>query len=183
MKSPFDPNKILPAFDEFLASKGVYFKAVVIGAGALSVLGIITRQTHDFDVLQPTIPQDIKKFANEFREKMRSEGISLDENWINNGPESIAKILPSDWPSRVRPLFRGKAIEFSTLGKIDFLRTKIDAFCQRGSDFKDIVLMNPTRDELLEASEWVKQQDENLGYPEWVDKQIARVAKELGYEL
>lgn len=182
-KRLFNPTKVLPEFDEFLASKGIRFEAIVIGAGALSMMGIISRQTHDFDVLDPVIPREIKSLAEEFRKKINGQGTALDENWLNNGPISIGKILPKGWQSRVQPLFSGKAIALTTLGKIDFLRTKIDALCQRGTDFKDIVHMNPTRDELLEAAEWVKQQDANPDYPDWVQKQIARVAKELGFEL
>lgn len=179
----FHPKNILPRFDEYLHTHGARFEAIVIGAGALAVLGVITRQTHDFDVLSPTIPDEILKLAREFREQMKAQGVSLDDNWINNGPVSVGKILPKDWPSRVRPLFKGKALTLTTLGQIDFLRTKIDALCQRGTDFEDIVLMKPTKEELLLASEWVKQQDGNPGWPSWVDGQIQKLSEELGYVI
>ena len=44
-KNLFDPKKLLPEFDSFLYKKGVKFEAVVIGSGALTILGFLQRQT------------------------------------------------------------------------------------------------------------------------------------------
>ena len=38
-KNLFDPKKLLPEFDNFLHQKGVKFSAVVIGSGALTIMG------------------------------------------------------------------------------------------------------------------------------------------------
>jgi hypothetical protein len=47
------PNLIVENFDLYLKSKNLSFSAVVIGGAALSILGVITRQTQDVDVLDP----------------------------------------------------------------------------------------------------------------------------------
>ena len=47
-ESLFDPKKLLPEFDNFLHKKGVKFSAVVIGSGALTIMGFLQRQTVDW---------------------------------------------------------------------------------------------------------------------------------------
>ena len=51
-RQTFDPRKLLPEFDNFLHQKGVKFKAVVIGSGALTIMGFIQRHTVDIDCLK-----------------------------------------------------------------------------------------------------------------------------------
>src|SRR3989338_1643382 len=63
-----NPKLLLPRFDRFLADRGAIFEAIVIGGGALSVMGVITRSTVDFDVLDPKIPDAILKLAHELLE-------------------------------------------------------------------------------------------------------------------
>ena len=43
-RQTFDPRKLLPEFDNFLHQKGVKFKAVVIGSGAL-LLWVLYKDT------------------------------------------------------------------------------------------------------------------------------------------
>lgn len=178
-----NPAEILPEFDEFLHLREAEFEAIIIGAGALSVLGVIPRQTRDFDILSPEIPALIQKLANEFRIIKNKEGIELEENWLNNGPSSICDILEKGWRERLISLYEGKALTLQTLGRVDFIGTKLDAMCQRGDDFKDLIRMKPTQEELTQAIKWVKKQDANPGWPDFVDKQAQKVAKGLGYEL
>ena len=77
----FNPQKIIPAFDEFLGERGLTFSAIAIGGAALSILGIIQRGTRDLDLLDTEIPVDIQKAAYDF-----AMANLLAENWLNSGP-------------------------------------------------------------------------------------------------
>lgn len=177
------PHQILKEFDSFLLRKGQKFEAIVIGGAALSILGIITRETRDVDVLHPGIPKDILDSSIEFARIMKIQETTLKENWLNAGPESLRNYLRPDWQNRVVHLFEGSAIFLQTLGRSDFIGTKVLAFCDRGFDREDCLNMKPTKDELLEILPWVQAYDANPGWPVYVEERVKELAKGLGYEL
>ncbi len=159
-KNLFDPKKLLPEFDHFLHKKGIKFEAVVIGSGALTLMGFLQRQTVDIDVLDPKIPDKILQLAEEFRVQKEKERIYLIKNWINNGPDKLLLSLPKDWSSRTKPFFSGKALTFSTLGRPDLLKDKLWGFCDlREQDRLVILALKPSHSELLETAKWVKDQE------------------------
>ena len=170
----FDPKKILLEFDNFLHQKDVRFEAVVIGSGALTIMGFLQRQTVDIDVLDPKIPDKILKLAEEFRVK----------NWINNGPDKLLLNLPKNWSSRTRLFFNGKALTFFTLGRTDLLKNKLWGFCDlREQDKSALLALKPSRSELQEAGKWVKDQEAHPSWPDHVDSKIKELYGELDYEV
>ncbi len=178
------PNEILPLFDEHVESEGGKFEAVVIRGGALSLMGLIPRMTSDFDVLDPDILKSILKLALSFRKQVASQGIRLDEEWLNNGPKEIKHRLPKNWRNRTQKIFEGKAITFHTLGRSDLIKTKLDACCIRVQpDLDDLIALKPTRGEFSEASEWVLAQDAGGDWPRIVSEATSHIAERLGYEL
>ena len=64
-------------FDRFLVERHLSFQAVVIGATALALLGIISRETQDCDVLDPKIPDSILEASREFAAQKRKIGAIL----------------------------------------------------------------------------------------------------------
>jgi hypothetical protein len=70
-----------------------------------------------------------------------------------------------------------------TLGRIDLLRAKIFAFCDRQQDFKDCVALKPTAKELRIVYPWLKERDLNELWPEHARTSLLAIAKELGYDL
>ena len=177
------PTKLLPQFDLFLEKGGLTFDAVIIGGAALSLLGVISRETQDCDVLDPKIPEEIQKAAEAFAKQIRKQGGDLREDWLNHGPEELGKVLPREWKLRLVKLYSGKAIEFQTLGRDDLLKSKLFALCDRGQDLADCLAMKPTREVLLESLPWLKQQDTNPHWPDHVKDSIQNLAKKLGYGL
>ncbi len=169
----------IKAFDLYLADRKLKFEAVVIGGTALNLLGVVSRETKDCDILDPQIPESVIKAATEFK-KSRPE---LSPNWLNNGPDSLKKNLPQGWNNRLQILFKGKAILFHTLARTDLLKTKLFAYCDRGIDLPDCRALQPMRDELNEALSWVQYQDANVDWPNYVKRKIQELAIELGYEL
>jgi len=119
-------HELLDDFDRYLADRSLTYDGVVIGGAALILLGVISRATEDVDCLDPRIPPPIKAASVEF-----SRGHGLKEDWFNNGPESLKRDLPEGWGSRLSPLYKGKALDLSTLGRSDLLRSKLFAYCDR----------------------------------------------------
>ena len=183
MKDKFNPKELLPKFDQFLHQRNVKFEAVVIGSSALTIIGFIQRQTIDIDVLDPKIPDKILKLADEFRTLLKKEGIYLIESWINNGPDKLKKNLPKNWNMRTQLFFSGKAIKFFTLGKSDLLKDKLWGFCDlREQDRSVILALKPSKNELLEASQWVQDQEAHIKWPAHVHSRVMELFRDLDYE-
>jgi len=176
-------ENMVQEFDAFLHDKGLQFEAVVIGGAALNLLGVISRFTRDCDVLDPKIPDEVLKAAHEFAAKVRLDGGVLRDDWFNNGPSSLKRTLPKTWQTTLQPLYQGKALKLHTLSRADLLKTKLFAFCDRGTDRDDCIKLNPTREELIQALPWVKDQDANVDWPKHVEETISELAEVLGYGL
>jgi Nucleotidyltransferase of unknown function (DUF6036) len=177
------PKETIGAFDRFLFSSREAFSAIVIGGTALAILGVISRETRDCDILDPEIPEGIRKLAGEFAIEQTRAGNVLREDWLNNGPSSLTKNLPAGWRNRVTPLFAGKALKLSTLGRSDLLRTKFFALCDRGTDRQDCLALKPSAEEIKECIDWVRYQDANPDWPKHVEVVLRSLAKELGHGI
>ncbi len=168
-------------FDKFLESEGLFFEAVVIGGAALNILDISSRKTRDVDCLDPEIPEEIKEASKKFA-ILRTD-LELDQNWLNNGPQTLKNDLPKNWRLRLDIMYSGTAIKLSVLGRSDLLKSKLFAYCDRTTpDFEDLKKMRPTAVELSESIEWVQYLDGNPGWPAHVEKAFQVLRKALGYE-
>ncbi len=175
-----DIQNALTKFDSFLHSKGLTFNFVMIGGGALVVMSVISRLTRDVDCLDPLIPENIKKASIEFAKKYPS--LSLEEDWLNNGPASLKNDLPSGWNLRLITIFKGEAMTIQTLGRSDFLKTKLYALSDRGIDLSDCLALKPSALEIEEAYEWVSKQDASELWPKQVRVTFDDLKKRLGYD-
>jgi hypothetical protein len=169
------PAETIQAFDAFLLARGLRLDAVVIGGAALALLGIISRETRDCDVMVPTLAPEVLDAARGFAADVRRSGGVL---------RDVAKTLPLGWEGRVREaLFVGTAITLRTLGRADLLKTKLFALCGRGQDIGDCIALAPTVDELREALPWLADQDGNELWPAHARSTLADLARRLGHEL
>ena len=171
---------VIERFDRYLAERQIRFHSIVIGGGALIIMGVISRRTRDIDCLDPIIPESIKQAALDFREANPS--LQLWEKWLNNGPISLAVDLPEGWRDRLMPLFEGEAISLQTLGRLDFLVTKLFALCDRQQDYDDCIALAPTAQELDQCLAWLYDRDGNPYWPDNVRLSLKNLAKALGYE-
>jgi hypothetical protein len=174
---------VLAAFDKFLEERDLRFRGTVIGGAALIMMGIIDRATKDVDCLEPALPNNIKDAAREFGARYKGPGAPLHDEWLNNGPESLIRDLPKGWEKRRISLFKGRRLKLLTLGRIDLLRAKIFAFCDRQQDYQDCLAMKPTARELRTVYPWLKDRDLNELWPEHARRSLKAIAKGLGYEL
>lgn len=177
------PIEIIEKFDAYLYKKNLKFEAIVIGGAALSVMGVISRETQDVDILDPTIPPEIIEASKEFAKLESIAETSLKENWLNNGPDSLKKFLKENWYLRLTPLYQGKSITFKTLGRIDLIGTKILAYCDRGTDLKDCIDLRPSLEEIIEVLPWVQSYDLNPDWPQYVLNRVEVLKEKLGYGI
>jgi len=169
-----DFNEILPKFEKFLAEQGLYFEAIIIGGAAMQLLGLTDRVTKDCDVLSPKISSKLKEVSKEFA---KEHGLS--DDWLNNGPETLIRDLPTDWQKNVISLYQGKNLKLFTLSRTDFLRSKLFAFVDRGIDLQDLIKLKPTKAEIEQLEEWLKERDGNPDWPKYVEIRLGELIKEL----
>lgn len=177
------PKETIEGFDAFLAMRGLSLEAVVIGGAALSLLGVVSRQTRDCDILHPELPPEIVDAATEFAELRRRDGEVLADDWLNNGPSSLTDVLPARWIERVQTVFAGAAITLHCLGRIDLLMSKLFALCDRGIDLQDCIALAPTSTEIDEIMPWLEQQDANPDWPAHVRATVEDLQRRLGHGI
>lgn len=175
------PRPTIEAFDAHLVAIGLRLEAIVIGGSALALLGVTTRQTRDFDIIAPELSMTILEAARAFALDQRRSGVDLIDDWLNNGPSQLADILPDGWRLRVQPAFEGQALTLHALGRVDLLKTKLFALCDRGTDLPDCIALAPTADELEDARPWVALQDANPDWPKHVADTLADLSRRLGH--
>ena len=174
-KPVFNPTEIIPLFDSYLDERKLTFAAVAIGGAALSILGVVSRSTRDIDLLEPIIPESVATAAKAFA---AMHGLSAD--WFNSGLSSLLQHLPADWHSRVQQLYAGKSLNLSTLGRIDLIRSKLWAMCDRMRDVEDLIALKPDDYEIDLAVTWVKPLDAHPDWPKHVENMSAALRRRLG---
>lgn len=168
---------LIERFDAHLFARELRFDCVVIGGGALVLAGVISRPTKDLDCLDPEIPEEILAAAREF-----ARGVpELWERWFNNGPRSLIRDLPAGWDQQLQLLFEGRSLVLRTLGRLDLLRSKLFAYCDRQQDIDDCLALAPTEDELRTCLPWLEERDANPMWPEHVRTSLKALGKELGH--
>jgi len=177
------PTETIPLFDDYLAKQHLSFEAVVIGGAALALLGIIGRETRDFDIIEPLLPEAVAEASRSFAAERSGKGEVLRRDWLNNGPALLARLLPSGWRTRLQLAFKGRAITLWSPGRPDFLLTKLFALCDRGLDLSDCVAMAPTAAELAAAADWVVLQDMNPEWPAHVQATLRDLGRRCGHGL
>ncbi len=74
-------------------------------------------------------------------------------------------------------------MKLRTLGRLDLLRTKLYAYCDRQQDLQDCLALKPTASELRSLYPWLRERDLNELWPDHVRRSLAAIATELDYEL
>jgi len=107
----------------------------------------------------------------------------LADDWLNNGPASLAAQLPADRRNRLQLAFAGSALRLQAPGREDLLRSKLFALCDRGFDLADCLALAPTKEELEVLRPWLDLQDDNSSWPDHVGEVLADLARRLGHGL
>lgn len=176
-----DPRTTIQAFDAFLARRGLALDVVIVGGTALGLLGLISRPTRDCDVLYPRVPESIRQAAQEFALECRHAGEALADDWLNDGPASLVDDLPEGWDARLQIAYRGQAVTLRTLGRLDLLRSKLFALCDRAIDLPDRLALCPSKAELVELMPWLEARDANPDWPAHVRATIVDLGRRLDH--
>ena len=174
----FDTKVIINRFDDYLEAQGLSFEAIIIGGAALNLMGVISRATNDVDCLESEIPGPIKQAIRDFAVEH-----GLDQHWFNNGPASLIKNLDADWKNKIEKIFKGKVLTLYTLSRLDLIRSKVWAMCDRQIDLGDCVALRPTAAELDAITPWLSGVDLNPDWPRHVEVVVGLLKKELGGEM
>jgi len=75
----------------------------------------------------------------------------------------------------------GRDLGLDAVGRIDLLRAKLFALCDRGIDLGDCLALAPTAEELATIVPWVAVQDINPDWPAHVRATLADVGRRLGH--
>lgn len=175
------PRPTIEAFDRHLVGLCLRFEGVIVGGSALVLMGVVSRNTKDVDVLIPALPQAITNAARDFAKQQRQAGNNVVGDWLNNGPIQLGDVLPAGWRERVEPLFQGEALTFTVLGRADLLKSKLFALVDRNIDLEDCIALKPTADELAECLPWLEQQDGNEEWPAYARDTLAKLGRRLGH--
>ena len=176
---PMWPKETIQQFELYLAQQGLTLSAVVVGGTALGLLGVVSRQTQDCDILHPELPEKILQAAFSFAAEQRGVGRDLQDDWLNNGPASLTRDLPNGWEGRLQPAYVGQAINLQTLGRLDLLRSKLFSLCDRAIDISDCLALAPTEEELDEIRLWLAERDANPGWPDHVEEVLSGLSRRL----
>jgi hypothetical protein len=144
---------------------------------------VVSRPTKDCDILYPQLPAAIAEAARAFAAELRRRGQVLADDWLNNGPASLADQLPSGWQRRLQTVFTGEAIVLRSLGREDLLKAKVFALCDRGIDLGDCLALAPTSPELAAILPWLEQQDINPDWPAHVRATMEDLRRRLGHGI
>jgi hypothetical protein len=177
------PTEIIPRFDAFLAERGLVLEAIATGGTALALLGIISRETRDCDLIEPELSSEVMDASHAFASGLRGQGEILRDDWLNNGPAALGPLLPEGWRTRIQLVHQGKAIRLWSLGRPELLLSKLFALCDRGLDLADCLALHPRAEELATAEAWIAAQDINPDWPAHVQATLQDLARRLGHGL
>ncbi len=160
-------REALETLGAILADRGQHYDIVVIGGGALLLLGLIDRPTKDLDIVsrieggrwregEPMPGPLLQAIADV------ASALDLDGHWLNAGPTSLLRFgLPTGFADRVVTQTYG-SLTVRIAGRTDQVAFKLYAAVDQGprsKHFKDLKRLAPTREELLVAARWCQTHD------------------------
>jgi len=110
----------------------------------------------DPDPLPPALLQAVAEVATV---------LGLEANWLNNGPSRgdgglFRMGLPAGFAERLRDVRYGPCLTVFYISRVDQIHFKLYTAVDRGGyHMRDLEILNPTDDELVQAARWAVQHD------------------------
>ncbi|MCB9666102.1 MAG: hypothetical protein H6732_18485 [Alphaproteobacteria bacterium] len=168
---PLDPNSLRDALETLgaiLEDRGTACHIVVIGGGALLLVGLVHRSTKDLDVVALAHDGALVRaspFPPELAEAVRDVALALDlpEDWLNAGPADLLTFgLPQGFTDRTTVESFG-ALTVHVASRVDQVAFKLyaaaDHWPHHGKHLQDLQALAPTPDELVSAARWCRTHD------------------------
>ena len=136
------------------------------------LLGFIERPTADVDVVGLVAPAGYRQATRlpEFLSEAATEvgaALGLGSQWLNTGPAGLLDFgLPRGLEERVTIREFG-ALQVHLPAREDLICFKLYALVDQGQRSKhmtDLLALNPTSDELIEAARWTRTHDPSVGF-------------------
>jgi hypothetical protein len=141
-----------------LAAIGEHRDLLACGGGALWIMGVVSRETRDLDVILPSLDPVLLKCSI----KVAKE-IGLNEGWLNNGPSGFVRDLENGFELRAIQIYQGTHLIAKALGRRDLIATKLQGLCDRDEiDLLDLVSLKP----------WLLDRDASPLWPARVESQL-----------
>lgn len=154
-----------------------HFNLVICGGTSLIATRLVERTTKDVDVVAFIDESDNLADPEPMPESLLKEvkavalDLGLDEDWLNNGPSKgdgglFRSGLPEGFASRLIRQNIGAKLTLYFIGRVDQIHFKLYASVDRfgGYHTNDLMILNPTDDEILMAAKWSMTHDPSEGY-------------------
>jgi hypothetical protein len=161
----------------YLKKKNIKRSFIICGGASLIIQGLVSRTTKDIDIVAPPIDKALSEAADSV-----ASDLGLNSHWLNCGPDSLINNLAKGWKDRIIEVFRSSNLTVFSISREDLIFSKFWALCDRQKDKNDLILLNPSKEELNNAVIQTISCDGNPSWPEWVEKQAKLIKKDLGYE-
>lgn len=178
------PEDLLETLGALLAQRGLGYHLFAIGAGALSLLGLLDRPTKDIDIVGLVVGEEIigvDRLPAPLQRAIEDVALvhGLPADWLNVGPRSLldfglpagalARAVPRTWGGLVLHLaHRSDQIAFKLYAAVDQ--------GPRSRHFEDLVRLRPTPDELLTGARWARTQDTSDAF----ERELLGALRDLG---
>jgi hypothetical protein len=185
-------EELLAAVGEHLAAAQASAAIVVVGGGALSIMGWVDRTTNDIDVIArarreegrwvvgppeplPAVLVDaVARVARDY---------ALATDWLNTAAAMQWRTgLPDRFVDEVE-WRRFGALDVGFAGRRSIIALKLFAAVDQGSEsvhFQDLLALDPLDAELEDAADWVARQDPAPGFGALVEEEVGNVRDALG---
>lgn len=171
----------LEALGLLLEAQGEVHEIVLIGGGALLLVGLIDRPTRDLDIVARVDGArwvEGEPMPALLAAAIRDVGRALDlaDDWLNAGPTDLLRFgLPEGFAERTTALrFGGLGLRLAS--RLDQVAFKLYATVDQGprsKHLKDLRHLNPTPDELLWAARWCRTHDPSDGFREMLTQALS----------
>ena len=173
---PLTPTTLREALDTLgaiLADRGHSYDIVVIGGGALQLVGLIDRPTKDLDVVALAGVEPWSSAAplpDPLLEAVKDVALALElePDWLNPGPTDLLDLgLPDGFADRTTAERFG-ALTVRYAAREDQIAFKLyaaaDHWPNEGKHLQDLRALAPTPEELRTAARWCMSHDPSPGF-------------------
>ena len=181
-------DEALHTLGALLAARGQSASLVLVGGGALVLLGLADRSTKDLDVVARVHAGQLREaepFSPALVEAISDVALALDlaPDWLNPGPASLLRLgLPPGFQGRAHHRVYG-ALEIWLADRVDQIHLKLyaaaDHWPDRSRHLRDLEGLSPSPAELRTAASWCQSHDPSEGFREVL---LIPVLRHLGVE-
>lgn len=173
-----DIQRALKLLNKELIKADCRFTLYACGGAALRLLGVITRDTVDIDVITDQLDPVLIEAKNRVARKLR-----ISEDWLNNKVTPLAERLSSDWMCHCIQVFTASHLSVYSISRQDLINAKLHAAVDRyAQDYNDLIDIRPTEQELETAREYTLKQGDTETYGVFVNGIVKSLRKDLGFK-